>query len=66
VNLRVLNLASNRISDITPLVQNLGLDGGEGVDIRYNNLDLTPGSDDMNNINELISRGVRVDYKPQN
>jgi len=47
-------------------VQNLGLDGGEGVDIRYNNLDLTPGSDDMNNINELISRGVRVDYKPQN
>ncbi|WP_051962683.1 leucine-rich repeat domain-containing protein [Mesoaciditoga lauensis] len=65
-NLQELYLNNNQISDITPLVNNSGLDNGDYLDIRYNLLDLTPGSIDMNNINTLINRGVKVDYQPQN
>jgi hypothetical protein len=34
--------------------------------MQYNNLDLTAGSDDMQNIQTLIGRGVSVTYIPQN
>ena len=65
-NLRYLSFNSNQVSDITPLVNNLGIGDGDTVDMRYNNLDLTPGSQDMANIDTLISRGCEVDYNPQN
>ena len=33
--------------------------------MRESYLDLTEGSDDMNNIQELISRVIDVEYEPQ-
>lgn len=68
LNLRELYLAQNNISDISPLIENSnngGLSNGSYVDIRYNLLDLTPGSDDMQNIQILMGRGVTVNYIPQ-
>jgi len=61
-NLRKLSLWGNRIENIQPLVDNAGLDAGDEVDIRYNPLDITPGSQTMQNINALIARGVDLKY----
>ena len=43
-----------------------GIGSGDSIFMRRNFLDLTPGSQDMENINTLISRGCEVDYYPQN
>ncbi len=64
-NLRELRLYRNLIGDISALVANTGLGSGDSVSLEYNRLDLSPGSDDMQNINALIARGVRVYYDPQ-
>jgi hypothetical protein len=56
-NLKWLILNNNQISDISPLVNNAGLGNGEMVELRNNPLDLSPGSDDMRNIETLRSRG---------
>jgi len=40
--------------------------GRDIVNIRYNYLDLTPGSDDMLDIEVLQGRGVHVAYTPKN
>jgi len=64
-NLSLLTLDDNSVADITPLVENPGFGEGDKIDLRYNYLDLTPGSEDMNNINTLINRGVEVIYEPQ-
>lgn len=61
-NLQVLNLSWNQISDISPLVANPGLGQGDVVYLQNNLLDLTPGSDDMKNIQILQNRGVTVYY----
>ena len=66
VALKALSLENNKITDIQALVDNPGLGSGDEVDIRNNYLDLTPGSDDMQNIQALINRGVDVEYEPQN
>jgi len=61
-NLKWFILNNNQISDISPLVNNAGLGNGEMVELRNNPLDLSPGSDDMQNIETLRSRGVIVRY----
>jgi len=61
-NLQKLVLGENQISDISPLVSNTGLGQGDYVNLEYNLLDLTPGSDDMQNIQILQNRGVTVYY----
>ncbi|MBA7600909.1 hypothetical protein ES703_07972 [subsurface metagenome] len=61
-NLKVVSLISNQISDISPLVQNPGLGNGDNVRLRYNNLDLSEGSEDLENIRILEARGVEVIY----
>uniref|UniRef100_A0A832MNI6 Leucine-rich repeat domain-containing protein n=1 Tax=Pseudothermotoga hypogea TaxID=57487 RepID=A0A832MNI6_9THEM len=61
-NLKWLILNNNQISDIGALVGNAGLGKGELVELRNNLLDLSPGSDDMQNIETLRSRGVIVRY----
>jgi hypothetical protein len=61
-NLQELNLFDNRISDISPLVSNTGLGQGNKVNLEENLLDLSPGSDDMQNIQILQNRGVIVKY----
>ncbi|WP_036223683.1 leucine-rich repeat domain-containing protein [Mesoaciditoga lauensis] len=66
VNIKQLVLEDNKIEDISPLVKNSGLNSYDFLDIRYNFLDLTPGSVDMNNIQTLLNRNVAVSYNPQN
>jgi len=61
-NLQWLYLDHNQISDISPLVSNTGLGQGDWVSLENNLLDLTPGSDDMQNIQILQNRGVGVTY----
>ena len=62
--LRVLDLQSNDITDITPIVQG-PINTLESVNIQNNFLDLTEGSEDMNNIQTLIDAGILLHYLPQ-
>ncbi len=67
-NLQELSFEHNQVSDISPLVINSdagGLGAGDDVDIRYNYLDLAPGSAAMTDIETLLARGVDVVYEPQ-
>ena len=43
-------------------MDNYVLGSGDYVDLENNNLDLTIGSDDMNDIETLESRNVNVSY----
>ncbi len=61
-NLTYLGLELNQISDISSLVANEGLADGDYVNLFANSLDLTLDSEDMQNINALIDRGVCVNY----
>ncbi|MEQ8174503.1 MAG: leucine-rich repeat domain-containing protein [Syntrophomonadaceae bacterium] len=63
VNLQTLYLFDNQISDLTSLANLKVL---KLVDIRNNNLNLSPGSDAMRIINTLESTGARVSYNRQN
>jgi len=65
-NLTTLDLDYNEIVDIQALVDNPGLDAEDWVDLRYNYLDLTPGSPNMLNIKALQDRRVNIDFDPQN
>jgi len=65
INLEVLYFRENRVSDISALVNNPGFGNGDEIDMRWNYLDLTPGSQNMQDINNLIGRGVGVHYDPQ-
>ena len=60
-----LNFCENKVYDITPLVNNDNFGSGDEIDMRKNYLDLTPGSEDMINVQKLIDRGVKVSYEPQ-
>ncbi len=64
-NLENMDLSYNQIEDISPLVRNVGIDNGDYLDVRWNLLDLTPPSTDMNDIQTLQGRGVQVLYDPQ-
>ena len=68
-----LNFSNNQVTDLSPLVSNTSnwevpseTQGWTGIDMSYNNLDLTEGSQNMNDINTLIGRGIDVLYDPQN
>jgi Leucine-rich repeat (LRR) protein len=61
-NLDWLYLDRNEISDISPLVANSGLSEGDLVLLEDNNLDLSEGSEDMENIRALEDKGVKVIY----
>ena len=63
--LRVLWLYDNQISDITPLVLNSGLGSGDQIYLSNNYLDISPGSQNMTDIDALIARGAIVFYTPQ-
>jgi hypothetical protein len=60
LNLQNVFLLDNLIDDITPLVNNTGIGDGDEINLSWNNLDLTPGSDDMLQIAVLENRGVTV------
>ncbi|MDP8234242.1 MAG: leucine-rich repeat domain-containing protein [Candidatus Saelkia tenebricola] len=72
-NLVWLHLKYNFITDIQPLVDNPGLytefpdseTRNDMVDIRWNNLDLKVGSNNMLDIMKLINRCVDIYYEPQ-
>jgi hypothetical protein len=65
VNLDILSFSCNQVQDISALVNNEGLGPGDEIDMRWNHLDLEPGSQNMQDIDTLISRGVYVEYEPQ-
>jgi Leucine-rich repeat (LRR) protein len=64
-NLEWLNFQSNQVSDISPLVLNEGLGFCDTIYMKNNYLDLTSGSQNMQDIETLINRGVDVYYEPQ-
>jgi Leucine-rich repeat (LRR) protein len=55
-----LDLLNNDITDISPLVENLGIDAGDLVNIHLN--DLECDQEDLDDITELQERGVWVDH----
>ena len=55
-----LNLGTNLIHDLQPLVDNPAFGEGDAVDLSSNCLDLTPGSRDERHIAELSERGVKM------
>ena len=61
-NLTRLNLNRNQINDISPLLENSGLGEGDFIYLEDNDLNLTEGSEDMQNIRILEGRGVIVSY----
>ncbi len=62
-DLTQLALWRHQISDIAALVDNSGLGGGDTVVWLYsNNLDLSEGSEDLENIRQLEERRVEVFY----
>ena len=61
-NLTTLMLGGNQISDISSLLENSGLGEGDEVWLENNNLDLSEGSEDLENIRQLEARGVSVSY----
>ena len=63
--LGALDLRENRIGDIGPLVANAGIAGGDYVDVRWNWLNLAPGSADIADIDALLGREVEILYDPQ-
>jgi Leucine-rich repeat (LRR) protein len=64
-NLHDLDFKGNQVSDISALVENEGFGPGDYIVMRYNYLDLTEGSQNRQDIDTLISRGVDVYYEPQ-
>jgi len=48
------------------LVENAGIGRGDYVDVRRNSLATTPESASKADIDALQSRGVTVDFDPQN
>lgn len=62
INISSMQLHNNNIDDISSLVLNTGLGEGDNVRLANNNLDLTSGSDDLQNIQILLDRGVNVEY----
>ena len=61
-NLHELQVRENQISDISPLVENSGLSEEDRIYLTNNNLDLSEGSEDLENIRILEERGVDVEY----
>jgi len=55
-------LRDNQISDISTLVENSGLSKWDTVWLENNNLDLSEGSEDLENVRQLQGRGVKVHY----
>ena len=61
-SLATLRLEFNQIHDLSPLVENEGLGEGDSIKLSYNDLDLEEGSENMEHIRVLESRGVQVEY----
>lgn len=67
-------LEGNEISSIKPLIENYkeakngdnaGLTKGNKVVISFNNLDVSENSEDLQDIQTLLDRGVEVEFYPQ-
>ncbi len=64
-NLRDIDLDHNEIRDLGPLAAGSAFGSGDSLEVRYNFLNLTPGSDAMRDIDALEERGVDISYIPQ-
>jgi len=64
-DLSLLIFYQNKVSDISSLVANTGLGAGDEIKMDQNFLNLTKGSQNMQDIQTLIDRGCIVSYEPQ-
>ena len=64
-NLVTLNFYDNKVSDISPLLNNENINQFIEIDMRMNLLDISSDSKSMNVINQLTEIGVEVLYEPQ-
>jgi Leucine-rich repeat (LRR) protein len=64
-NLEWLRFSDNQVLDISALALNEGIGSGDTIQMENNYLDLTSGSQNMQDIETLINRGVDVIYEPQ-
>lgn len=62
INLNFLELSGNKIKDIKALVENNGIDSGDYINLRYNNLESSKGSSAMKSIEKLENRKVDIKY----
>ncbi len=63
--LNILSLNDNALTSLAPLVANPGIGPGAQVEAYNNCLDLTPGSAGRAEIDQLLDRGVDIEYDPQ-
>jgi Leucine-rich repeat (LRR) protein len=61
-NLTTLYFYENSVSDISALVDNNDIGENDSIRISDNELNLTDGSDDMQNIQTLKNRGATISY----
>lgn len=64
-SLNLLKLDDNKIYSLQALVNNENLGVGADVSVKNNYLDLSSGSEDMNDIKKLEDRNVEVTHTPQ-
>ena len=63
ININYLNLSGNKIENISALVKNNGIDSGDYVNLRYNNLELEADEEDMKDIREIKENDVEIKYE---
>jgi len=63
INLNYLDLSGNKIENISSLVKNNGINSGDYVNIRYNNLELGDKDQDMKDIKKLKENDVEIKYE---
>lgn len=63
--LEYLDLSGNLLTEIGPVVANTSLGAGDYVNLEWNCLDLTPGSQAADDVDALLARGVDVRFETQ-
>lgn len=62
INLNFLDLSGNKINDIKSLVENNGIEADDYINLRYNNLNTSEGSQASENIEKIKIRKVDIKY----
>ncbi len=58
-------LSGNALTSLAPLIANPGIGEGTRVEVEWNCLDLTTGSADRSELDQLLDRGVDLVFEPQ-
>ena len=63
--LHLVELGGNALTSVAALVANPGVGAGTRVAVDHNCLDLTPGSTSRNDLDQMLDRGVDLEFEPQ-